>query len=54
MILITKDEAALVRERFNDVHIRRTMKQKSGRHRYYMEEAPRAMNMIRRLRRGGN
>lgn len=52
MILISKEEATLVREKYKDVHIRRTMKQKSGRHRYYLEESPRAMTIIRRLRRG--
>lgn len=33
------------------VHIRRTVKQKSNRHRYYMEESREAMRILKSLRR---
>lgn len=50
MISISKEEKQAVREKFQRVHIVRTMKQCSKRHRYYMEEAPGAMKLIRQMR----
>ena len=50
MIAINKEESRLIRERFPRVTIVRTMRQKSARHRYYMEESPKAMRLIERLR----
>lgn len=47
MINISKREAELIRKRFPQVHIRRTV------HKYYMEEAKRAMIFIAKLRRSG-
>lgn len=50
MIRISLDEKNTIRKAFPDVHIARTMKQKSHRHRYYMAEEPGPMRMLRRLR----
>lgn len=50
MFAITKDEAAILRERCPKVHIVRTMKQKSHRGTYFCEETVAAMNVIRELR----
>lgn len=50
MILINKDEAAALRERYPGVHIVRTMKQKSKRGRYYCEETPKVMRFISEIR----
>lgn len=50
MILISRDEKAAVQEKFPNVHIVRTMKQKSKRHRYYMVEDPGPMRIIKQMR----
>lgn len=50
MILISLDEKKAIKEEFPEVHVVRTMKQHSKRHRYYMEEAPGAMRMLRKMR----
>lgn len=50
MISISKEEKQAVREKYPKVHIVRTMKQRSKRHRYYMEEVPGAMKLIRQMR----
>ena len=50
MILITRDEKQAVLEKFPNVHIVRTMKQDSKRHRYYMVEEPGPMRIIKQLR----
>lgn len=50
MIMINKQEADTIRERYPNVHIVRTCKQKSKRHRYYCEEAPGAMALLHKLR----
>ena len=50
MFLISKEEAKAMREFAPDVHIVRTMKQKSGRGNYFCEETVSAMRVIRRLR----
>ena len=50
MILISRDEKEAVLEKFPNVHIVRTMKQDSKRHRYYMVEEPGPMRIIRQLR----
>ena len=54
MILITQEEKDAVQKRYPNIYIIRTMKQKSKRHRYYMEEAIGAMQMIRRMRYGAS
>lgn len=52
MIAISKDEKKIISEKFPNVHIVRTMKQKSKRHRYYCEENRAVMNLIRKMRGG--
>ena len=52
MVLITKTEAEEIRRRFPKAHIVRTMKQKSSRHRYYVEEARGVMAYLHRTRSG--
>lgn len=51
MIIISANEKDAIAERFPNVHIRRTVKQKSKRHRYYMEEGRAAMKYLNELRR---
>lgn len=50
MIAISVDEKKIIREECPQVHIVRTMKQRSKRHRYYMAEEPAAMRVLRCLR----
>ena len=52
MILVNKEEKNAIHERFPNVHIVRTMKQKSKRHRYYCEESRGVLNLLRELRGG--
>lgn len=50
MVAISADEKKIIREEYPEVHIVRTMKQKSKRHHYYMAEEPGPMRLLRRLR----
>lgn len=50
MIAISKEEKDIISKKFPRVHIVRTMRQRSSRHRYYMEEQRDAMALIRRMR----
>lgn len=50
MIAITAQEKEIIAERLPNVHIRRTVRQKSKRHKYYMEESRPAMRLLGRLR----
>lgn len=50
MVLISKDEKDIIHSYFPRVHITRTMKQKSKRHRYYCEEDGRVMAFLKKLR----
>ena len=50
MIAITKEENELIREKYPDVHIVRTMKHDSKRGHYYMVEATGPMRYLYRLR----
>lgn len=50
MIAINKAEKELIVERFPNVHIVRTMKSKSKRHRYYCEENRQVLNFLNRQR----
>ena len=52
MILITKEEKDIIAQELPNVHIRRTVGQKSKRHKYYMEELGNAMRLLRKLRGG--
>ena len=53
MVLITKAEKQAIAERFPNICIVRTMRQRSKRGRYYMEEAPRAMRYLNTVRNRG-
>lgn len=50
MIAINKAEKDAIRNRFPKVHIVRTMKQKSKRHRYYCEENKQVMQFLKGFR----
>lgn len=50
MIAISKQEKEIIVERFPNVHIVRTMKQKSKRHRYYCEESKGVMRFLKETR----
>lgn len=50
MILISLEEKQAVLEKFPNVHIVRTMKHDSKRHRYYMVEDPGPMRVIKQMR----
>ena len=50
MINITQEEKKIIAEKYPETHIRRTVQQKSKRHRYYMEESRNAMRLLRLLR----
>lgn len=50
MIAISAKEKETISEEMPNLHIRRTVKQKSKRHRYYMEESKGAMRLLRDLR----
>jgi hypothetical protein len=50
LIEITRDEKDVIAAELPNVHIVRTMKQKSHRGRYYMEEAPAAMRKLYSMR----
>lgn len=50
MIAINAKEKEIIAERFPEAHIRRTVAQKSHRHRYYVEESRGVMRMLKALR----
>ena len=50
MVIITSQEKEAIMKRIPNVHIRRTVKQKSKRHRYYMEENKKSMELLMQLR----
>lgn len=50
MIAINKAEKELIVKKFPNVHIVRTMKSKSKRHRYYCEENRQVLNFLNRQR----
>lgn len=50
MVIITSREKEIIAERMPNVHIRRTVSQKSKRHKYYMEENKNAMRLLKELR----
>ncbi len=51
MIAIDKNTKELIERKFSDAHFVRTMKNKSKRHHYYVEETPRVISYLRELRR---
>jgi len=50
MIQISKEEKSSIIKKYPDIGIVRTVRQKSKRHRYYMEERRDAMQELRKLR----
>ena len=52
MIAITKSEKEVIAERFPNVHIVRTAKQRSKRHHYYCEESKAVMRFLNKMRNG--
>ena len=50
MVAINKAEKEAILARYPNIHIVRTMKQKSKRHRYYCEESSGAMRLLNELR----
>lgn len=50
MVAISKQEKEAIVKRFPNVHIVRTMKQKSKRHRYYCEESKGVMRFLEETR----
>jgi hypothetical protein len=50
MIAISKEEKDVISKRFPNVHIVRTMRQKSKRHHYFCEESRGVMNYLRKVR----
>lgn len=50
MVAITKTESEIIRKHFPNVHIVRTMKQKSKRHHYFCEESRAVMKFLTSLR----
>ncbi len=53
MIEINKSEKEVISARFPNVHIVRTMKQKSKRHHYYCEESKSVMRLLKEMRESG-
>lgn len=53
MVLISKSEKEAILEKYPKVNIVRTMRQRSGRHRYYCEEAPSVMRFLNKMRNAG-
>lgn len=53
MVSVNKQEAAMIRSRFPACHIRRTVKQKSRRHRYVCSEMPSVIAFLNRIRKDG-
>lgn len=54
MISINKSEAKAIRENLPNVHIVRTMKQKSKRGHYFCEESRQAVRFLEDFRNGGS
>lgn len=52
MVLINKAEKDIIQKHMPSLHISRTCKGKSNRHKYYCEENRRAMKLLRRIRAG--
>nr|DAZ50015.1 MAG TPA: hypothetical protein [Caudoviricetes sp.] len=50
MVAISKMEKDMIRAKFPNVHIVRTMKSDSHRHHYYCEEARGVMQLLQKMR----
>lgn len=54
MIAISEKEKEVIVKRLPNVHIVRTMKQRSKRHHYYCEETPKVMRLLNQMRGGAD
>lgn len=50
MISINKEEATEIRKRIPSAHIVRTARQKSRRHRYFVEESYKVIALLQKIR----
>jgi hypothetical protein len=50
LIVINKDEAAELRRQIPSVHVHRTAKQRSKRHKYFVEESYKVLALLQKLR----
>lgn len=50
MVRVTKNEKEAILKSFPDAHIRRTMKRKSERHRYFCEESEKIIEFLNAYR----
>ena len=50
LIVINKDEAMELRRLLPSVHVRRTAKQRSKRHKYFVEESYKVLALLQKLR----
>lgn len=52
MVVICEREKKIIEKMLPYVHIRRTVRSKSNRHKYYMEENRSAMDLLNKIRSG--
>ncbi len=50
MICIGKAEAQYLRNKYPNLQIHRTAKQRSNRHRYYVEESPKVIKSLEKMK----
>lgn len=50
MICIGKAEAEYLRKKYPNLQIHRTVKQHSNRHRYYVEESPKVLKSLEKMK----
>ena len=50
LIIINKEEATELRRQIPSVHVHRTAKQRSKRHRYFVEESYKVLALLQKLR----
>lgn len=50
LIVVNKEEAVELRRQIPSVHIHRTAKQRSKRHRYFVEESYKVLALLQKLR----
>lgn len=50
LVIINKEEAVELRRQIPSVHIHRTAKQRSKRHRYFVEESYKALAILQKIR----
>jgi hypothetical protein len=50
LIVVNKEEAAELRRQIPSVHVHRTAKQRSKRHRYFVEESYKVLALLQKIR----